>query len=181
MYSTIVRNKELSEPNVNSAKLEIQRSDRRGKQIKAQPQSERKRRKTRKTWKESALGNKEWWAFSDGEGCVRKWWRRRVYWQVEITGGLPRAILVDNMAKCILVEAEKWMDSEDMGKTSAGTTALRSLVPKRGQRNEEVLEALWGVELWRHCRLPSLDLDQPFQWFPGCLSSWLDACSHLPL
>lgn len=39
------------------------------------------------------------------------------------------------------------MDSEDMGKTCAGTTVLRSLVPKSGQRNEEVLEELWGVVL----------------------------------
>lgn len=39
------------------------------------------------------------------------------------------------------------MDSEDMGKTCVGTTLLRSLVPKRGQRNEEVLGELWAVEL----------------------------------
>lgn len=39
------------------------------------------------------------------------------------------------------------MDNEDMGKTCAGTTVLRSLVPKWGQRNEEVLEELRGVEL----------------------------------
>ena len=39
------------------------------------------------------------------------------------------------------------MDSEDMGKTCVGTTLLRSLVPKMGQRNEEVLGELWGVEL----------------------------------
>ena len=39
------------------------------------------------------------------------------------------------------------MDSEDMGKTCVGTTLLRSLVPKRGQRNEEVVGELWGVEL----------------------------------
>ena len=28
----------------------------------------------------------------------------------------------------------------------------------------------------RHCRLPSLDSDQPSQWYPGFLSPWLDAC-----
>ena len=87
---------------------------------------------------------------------------------MEITKGLPRAILVANMAKCILVEAEKWMDSEDMGKTCVGTTLLRSLVPKRGQRNEEVLGELWAVEL-----LEALLPPQPGPWAAFSVVPWL--------
>lgn len=92
-----------------------------------------------------------------------------------------------NAAWCGLRSEWTW-ESEDMGKTCVGTALLRCLVLKGRQRNEEVLEEMleemlgllglfYDGRYWRHCRLPSLDSDQPSQWYPGFLSPWLDTCA----